>query len=131
MQTLLGALAATAPFAILIGLFAGMNRRAQLQTDVRQRQISLTDALHERLGAIVAPVVRRRRGGWQVHIAVPLERPALTEALLPIMLESFAPSDRDRRPLEIVLTRQVPVTGMPARTPTGADKVRQESLSWI
>jgi hypothetical protein len=131
MQTLFGALAATAPFAILIGLFAWMNRRERLQADVRQRQISLTDAVHERVGAIVAPVVHRRHGGWQVHIAVPLERPVVTEALLPIMLESFAPIDRDRRPLEIVLTRQVPVTGVSARTPTGADKVRQESLSWI
>jgi hypothetical protein len=130
METLFGALVAVAPFAVVLGLFAWTSRRERLRSDVRRRQIALTDAVHERVGAVAAPVVRRRHRGWQVEIAVPFERPAVTEALLPIVLEAFAPLDRDPRSLEIVLTRQSPPAGASTRQPAGVCSVRRESLSW-
>jgi hypothetical protein len=127
MLTLLGVLVAIAPFVGLIGLLAWTSWRERLRRDAQARQIALTDSIHERLGAVAAPVVRRRHRGWQVRIAVPFERPATTEALLAIVMEAFALPDGDRRSLEIVLTPQLHT---PATTPAGAREVRWESASW-
>jgi hypothetical protein len=129
MDTLLAILVAMTPFAVLFGLLSWMNRRDRLQKDVRQRQIALTEAVHERVGAVVAPVVRRLHHGWQVRIAVPFERPAVAEALLPIVLEAFAPVDRSRRQLQIVFSRQAPVAGALTKK-RGVGKIGRESLSW-
>jgi hypothetical protein len=126
MLTLLCILVATAPFAIVFGLLAWTSRRRRLSGDVQARQIALTDLVHERIGAAVAPVVRRGRRGWQVRIPVPFERPGVIEVLLAIVLEAFARRDRDRRSLEIVLTRQPDAPAMRPR----ARGVRRESLSW-
>ena len=112
---------AAAPFAIVLALLAWANHRERRRRETHARQIALTDSVHERLGAIAAPVVRRRRRGWQVRIAVPFERPFVIEALLAIVRETFAPR------VEIVLTRQV-APPAPARG-AGRD-VRKESLSW-
>jgi len=127
MLILLGVLIAIAPFAALIGALGWTGRCERQRREVQARQVALTDSIHERLGAVAAPVVRRRRRGWQVSIAVPFERPALTEALLAIVLEAFTSADRDRRSLEIVLTRQLDT---PATNPAGAPGVRRESPSW-
>jgi hypothetical protein len=128
MVTVLSAVVAIAPFAVVFALLALARRRERRRHDVRARQIALTDGVHERLGAVTAPVVRRRRGGWQVRMAVPFERPAVIEALLAIVLEVFAPRDRDRPQLEIVLTRQA---AGPAATRQGDRGIRrEESLSW-
>jgi hypothetical protein len=127
MRTLLGIVTAITPFAVVVGLLAWTDWCERRRRDVAARQIALTDIVHERLGAVAAPVVRRRRRGWQVRVAVPFERQALIEALLPIVLEAFAPRDRDRRSLEIVLTRRP--EGL-AATPAGERGVRRESLSW-
>ena len=125
MQTLLlGIVIVAAPLAAVLGLLAWTSRRERLRGEVVARQIALTDAVHERLGAVVAPVVRRRRrGGWQVRIAVPFERPAVTEALLAIALEAFAPLSHDPPSVEIVLTRQSAPAGTAAATPAGARNV--------
>jgi len=64
---MLGAvIVASAPFAVVLALLTWANRREQRSHDVQARQIALTDIVHERLGAIAAPVVRRRRRRWQV-----------------------------------------------------------------
>jgi hypothetical protein len=132
MQTLLlGIVIAAAPLAAVLGLLGAVlgllawtSRRARRRGEVVARQIALTDAVHERLGAVVAPVVRRRRrGGWQVRIAVPFERPAVTEALQAIVLEAFAPLSHDPRSVEMVLTRQSAAAGTAAATPAGARNV--------
>jgi hypothetical protein len=128
MLTVLCVLVALGPFAIVVGLFAWMSRRQRRRRDVEARQIALTDGVHERLGAAVAPVVRRRRGVWQVLMAVPFDRPAVIEALLAIVLEVFALRDRTRPSLEIVLTRQADA---PATKRERRDRgLREESLSW-
>jgi hypothetical protein len=125
IAVMLGVLGAAAPFAAVLALLAWAQRRERRRHEVQARQIVLTEAIHERLGAIAAPVVRRRRGRWHVCLAVPFERPVVVEALLAIVRETFAP--RDRRSLEIVLTRQ-PNTPAPRRAADGA--ARRRALSW-
>src|SRR5262245_2584656 len=127
MLTLVGLLVATAPFAVVFGLLAWTSRRERDRREVQARQVALTDSVHERLGAVAAPVVHRRRRGWQVRIAVPFERPAVTAALLAIVLEAFPPTGCDERLLEIVLTRQ---RDAPATNHAEARGVRWESRSW-
>jgi hypothetical protein len=75
MLTLLCILVATAPFAIVFGLLAWTSRRRRLSRDVQARQIALTDIVHERIGAAVAPVVRRGRRVWQVREIVLTRQP--------------------------------------------------------
>ena len=120
MLTVFAVIVALTPFAALLAALAWTNRRERLRGDVHARQVALTDSIHERLGAVAAPVVRRRRRGWQVRVAVPFERPALTEALLAIVMESFGSP-------EIVLTRQLD-TRVPK--PADASGARRESPSW-
>jgi hypothetical protein len=127
MLTVLAVIVAVAPIAALIAALAWTNRRERRRCEVHARQVALTDSIHERLGAVAAPVVRRRRRGWQVRVAVPFEHPALTEALLAIVMESFAGSDRERRSLDIVLTRQFETL---APRPGAAPRARRELSSW-
>ena len=126
MVTLVGIVIAIAPFAAVLGLLAWAARRDRRRAELRARQIALTETIHERLGAVAAPVVRRRRRGWQVCLAVPCERPAVTEALLTVVREAFAPC-RSERPLEIVVTRQPESR---STTPVGGSGVRREPVSW-
>jgi len=105
MLTMAGLLVATVPFVIVLGLLAWSDRRERRRREVHARQVALIDRIHKRLGAAASPVVRRSRRGWRVSIAVPFERPVISEALLRIVLDAFPPRDRGQRPLEIVLTR--------------------------
>ena len=125
MLTAISLLVATMPFAVVFGLLAWANDRERRRREARARQIALTDNIHQQLGAVAAPLVRRRRRGWQVRIAVPFERPAVGEALLVIVRQTF--SRRDRRSLEIVLTRQ---PDPPATKLAGRRRVGWESPSW-
>jgi hypothetical protein len=124
MRTLLGIVIASAPFAVVFGLLAWADYRDRRRRDVAERQIALTDSIHERLGAQAAPVVRRRGRRWQVRVAVPFERPTLVRALLAIVRETFV---GDPRSLEIVLTRQSEMRLTKASAGRG---VEWESLSW-
>jgi hypothetical protein len=113
------------PFAIVLALLAWSERRERRRRNVHERQIALTDCIHERLGAVAAPVVRRRRGAWYVALAVPFDRPAVIEALVAIVLETFAA--HERRSLHIVLTHR---SERPSSRAAGGRGVEQESLSW-
>jgi hypothetical protein len=126
MLTLAGILIAVAPFVIVLGLLAWTSRRERRGREVHTRQVALIDRIHKRLGAVASPVVRRHRRGWQVSMAVPFERPAMSEALLRIVLDAFPPCDRGQRPLEIVLRRR-PDTPL---SRAGATGVKRESTSW-
>jgi hypothetical protein len=103
--TLIAVLVALVPVVAMLALFAWASRRGRRQADVRARQIALTDAIHERLGAVVAPLVHRGRRGWQVHIAVPFEHRATMDAVLAVVREVFAPRVGDAGALKIILTR--------------------------
>jgi hypothetical protein len=122
METLVGLLLASSPLLLTVALLLGAERRARrVQTEV-SRQIALTDALHARLGALVAPVVRRRGGTWQVSVAVPIERPAVVNTVLTTVDEVFG-----RVAYELRLRRQEPPVPV-AHTRRTAKPVQE--LSW-
>ena len=123
MTTLLGVLMLAAPVLALIALAALVDRRRARRDDAVSRQIAVTDALHRRFGAIVAPVVRSRGRGWEIAVAVPFEQPAVVAGVLTSVAEVFG-----RAPYEVVLQRQVEST--PASRAQRRAPLRKESLSW-
>lgn len=123
MTMLVGVLIFAAPLVALAALAVLAERGRQRRQAEVLRQIALTDALHARLGALVAPVVRRRRRAWQVAMAVPFERPAVVTAVLATVQEMFG-----RVSYEVVLSRQAPAVPLPYAPQPAA--VGRESLSW-
>jgi hypothetical protein len=124
MEMLVGTLVLATPVAILVTLFARMDRRAKRHGLEIQRQIALTDAIHARLGAIAAPVVRLGREGWHIAVAVPFERPAVVDVVLAAVHKEFG------RGVDytLVLSRQTLVA--PAVKASRAVAHGGESLSW-
>jgi hypothetical protein len=123
METLLGVLMLTAPLAAVIALGALVDRRRARRHAAISRQIVLTDALHARLGAVVAPFVHRRGRRWQIAVAVPFERPAVVTDVLATIDEMFGQAAYD-----VVLHRQAAPAPQPrARRPA---PMGRESLSW-
>jgi len=121
MTTLVGVLVSLVPFAILAALIALVEWRDARRRGEILRQIALTDALHARLGALVAPVVRRRGRAWRVTVAVPLERPTVVATVLATVEDVLG-----RAGYQLVLSRQVPPPARAARPAA----LRRESLSW-
>jgi len=123
MATLGALLVLSMPIVALVALAQlSEHRRAHREREILQ-QIALTDALHGRLGAVVAPVVHRRGRVWQVMVAVPFERPSVGATVLQTAHELFGGVR-----YEVVLSRQAPAVAPPhasRRAPLG-----QESLSW-
>ena len=111
MATLAAVLIYASPFTVLAALVTLTERRRQRRQAEVLRQIALTDALHARLGALVAPVVRWRQHAWRVAVAVPFERPVVVTAVLATVQEMFG-----RVSYEVVLSRQA--------------EIGRESLSW-
>ena len=99
---------AVIPFAVVIALLKLVEGAQRARDRALGRQIALTNAIHERLGPIVAPVVRKRPWGpWQVSIPVPFARPETVSAILAVTREAFSARDgRDVQRVEIVLTEQ-------------------------
>ena len=123
MAMLVAVLIFAAPFTVLAALVTLIQRRHQRRQAEVLRQIALTDALHARLGAVVAPVVRWRHRAWQVAVAVPFERPAIVAAVLTTVQEMFG-----RVRYEVVLNQQAPAAPLPHAPRPAA--VGRESLSW-
>ena len=94
------------PMAGLVGLLLVVKRRERAREARIARQVTVTDAIHGELGAVVAPVVTRRAGpGWRVAIAVPFESPAIVGRVVAIAHSALlrdGPAE-----IEIVLTAQV------------------------
>jgi hypothetical protein len=89
METVIGLIFAASPVVLTVAILLGAERRQRrVQAEVA-RQIALTDALHVRLGALLAPVVRRRGGVWQVSVAVPADDPGIVGSLLAAVDEVF------------------------------------------
>jgi hypothetical protein len=118
MAILMGVLVLAAPLAVLVGLGALIDRRHARREEEILRQVAITDALHARLGAVVAPVVRRRARAWRVSVAVPAERPIVVAALLAAVEQALGGAR-----YEIVLGRPAPRGPRPAL-------LGRESLSW-
>jgi hypothetical protein len=74
---------------------------------VGRRQIAVTDAIHRELGAVVAPVVTRRRlgRGWRLRVAVPFQSPATVERVVAIGHAAMLDTGIGEA-LELVLTAQ-------------------------
>jgi hypothetical protein len=122
METLVGLMLAATPVAITAALLFEAERRQRRRQSEVARQIALTDALHARLGALVAPVVRRQGRVWHVSVAVPVEQPVVVSAVLATVDDVFG-----RVAYELRLHRQAPV--VPAAQARVA-RAGQESLSW-
>jgi hypothetical protein len=123
METLVGILVLATPVALLLTLTSYLDRSRLRRDAAVGRQIALTDAIHARLGAVAAPVVRRRRGRWSIAVAVPFERPAVVDAVLASVDQEFARAD-----YAIVLSRQQ--SPAPAARASRAVAHGGESLSW-
>jgi hypothetical protein len=91
---------------VLLVLAAWRDRREAEET---ARQIRLTDAIAEEVGAVVAPVLKRRLGGWRVEIPAPLGRPAVMGRIVSETHRTLERLGSGR--YEIVLTPQAPVSG--------------------
>ena len=113
---------ALTPFLVVIALLR-LAESVSVRRDARNaRQIALTDAIHRELGAVAAPMVSRRPGGgWLVSMAVPLDRPRTTAAIVRITERMFA-SDRGGDPLRILLT---PAATRPASSASGGSSARR------
>jgi hypothetical protein len=95
---------ALAPFLVVFALLRLADSVSARREVSRARQVALTDAIHRELGAVAAPVVSRRSGGgWLVSMAVPLDRPGTTAAIVRITEHMFA-RDCGVDPLRILLT---------------------------
>ena len=105
MTVLLAALVIVAIPFLAVSALLKLSERLQDRRDFeRDRQIELTDAIHWELGAVAAPVVRRRRGGgWRVSMAIPLDRSGEVAALVGLVQKHFGAGPAAER-LEIVLT---------------------------
>ena len=109
MTTLFTALTVLlAPFLAISALLVLAEHLQERRERVWLRQIALTDAIHRELGAAAAPTVRQRiGGGWQVSMAVPLDRPAAVAAILRVTGEHFS-EEHAAEPLEIILSPDTP-----------------------
>ena len=120
MEALMNVLPSTAialtPFLVVIALLRVADVVSARREASLARQIALTNAIHRELGAVAAPVVSRRPGGgWLVSMAVPLDRPGTTAAIVRITERMFARTD-GVDPLRILLTPAAtrPVAGSSA-----------------
>jgi hypothetical protein len=83
------------PPVLLSTLLLVSGRLQRARADTAARQVAVTDAIHRELGAVVAPVMRRRGWrAWELRMALPLERPNLVGPVLAAAHRSLAGFDR-------------------------------------
>jgi hypothetical protein len=115
MTTLLASAVAVTPLVGIVGALMLANRVEARRNARYVRQIALTDAIHRELGAVAAPTVTRRRGGWLVSMMVAFDRPTTVAAILSVTEREFASVDgAGGGPLHVMLTpapRESRVTG--------------------
>jgi hypothetical protein len=75
MTALAAVLVLGVPVVMLVGLLKLVDALQRRRAAVIARQIEVTDAIHREFGAIVAPIVRRARGGWRVTLPMDPARP--------------------------------------------------------
>ncbi len=96
------------PMAAVTAVLLVVGRVQRVRDAEISRQVTVTDAIHAELGAVVSPVVKRRLGrGWRVEIPVPFERPAIVGRVVAIAHAVMLRADaRAAARLEVVLTAQ-------------------------
>ena len=83
------------PLLVILGLLALAGWRDHRREAVLARQIRLTDAIADELGAIVAPLVAKPLGGpWRVEIQVPVGRPAVVSRIVAIAHDTLTRTGR-------------------------------------
>ena len=122
METVIGLMFAASPVLATVALLVAAERRQRRVQSEVAHQIALTDALHQSLGALVAPFVRRRRGVWQVSVAVPAGDGRTVGTVFRTVHDIF-----ERQAYEVRLSRQTPPAPA-AAGPRRAHAVRE--LSW-
>jgi len=110
MPELLAAIAiALVPFVIVAGLLVAAERLQRRRERVTARQVSITDAIHQELGAVVAPTVEKSAWGpWRVVIPVRFEDPGFASRILTITHRALAGSPAR---FQIVLVPQTAARG--------------------
>jgi len=114
---------------------------AEWRTRARQRrlvrQVLVTEAIDAELGAIVAPVIKRRFArGWRLEVAVPFDEPALVGQVVALAHAAMQRTDPHASPPQIVLTAQTPEVGRAHAAAPEARRVsprrvrEQESMGW-
>jgi hypothetical protein len=118
MIALLGGLVVLAvPVAGLVALLKVRDFLERRRAETVTRQIEVTDAIHREFGAIVAPTVRRARGGWRVVLPMDV-RLAEAARVVELVAVTFGPA------VEVVVV--APATAAPHR-PTPQTKERMAS----
>jgi hypothetical protein len=97
------------PPALVVTLLLFSNHVQRAAADAVARQVAVTDAIHRELGAVVAPVMQRRGwGGWELRMAMPLERPNLVGPVLAVAHRALARAEpHGPQPVRIVLVPRV------------------------
>jgi len=120
------------PAALLTAVLLLSTWRARTRLLAIGRQISVTDAIHEELGAVVSPVVRHRLWGrWQLMIPVPFDDLDTVTHVVRTAYGAFdAPERTKPGRFEIVLSQQERPVPRRERTVVAARRPRGESVSW-
>jgi hypothetical protein len=106
VTTALMVLTMSSPILVILGLLALAGWRDRRREAMIARQIRLTDAIADELGAIVAPVVTKPLGRpWRVDIHVPVGRPATVSRIVGIAHDTLTRTGAGR--YELVLTPDV------------------------
>ena len=130
MLTVVGFLIAAVPIVVIIALFNVVGAIQRRRATVIARQIHLTDRLHARLGALVAPVVDKPRGRpWRVSVTMPLDRAEAVSAVLDVVADDFASANPRRpEPFQLVLSARETPSAVASRSAVAPR--RQASMSW-
>ena len=129
----LGLGVALLPIALTVAALLLRERSARVRLAECARQIAVTDAIHRELGAIVAPVVRRRFWGrWQLVIPVPFDDLDSVSRVVRAAYQGFdAPERAIPGRFEIVLSPQEKFVPRRERAAVAAARrSRGESVSW-
>ena len=129
----LGLGVALLPIALTVAALLLRERSARVRLAECARQIAVTDAIHRELGAIVAPVVRRRFWGrWQLVIPVPFDDLDSVGRVVRAAYQGFdAPERAIPGRFEIVLSPQEKFVPRRERAAVAAARrSRGESVSW-
>jgi hypothetical protein len=132
MTTLLGLFFAALPIVVLVAILRLVHAAQGRRAAEIAHQIHLTDALHARLGALLAPVVTRPRGRpWQVAVMVERERLDVVRELLAVAGDEFSSRDpRRAEAFEIVLSPREEPRPRASRPAAAARRAEMEVASW-
>jgi hypothetical protein len=127
------ALVVLLPVALIVTLLKIIDRRRAWRLAEVGRQIAVTDAIHAELGAVVAPIVRRRSGNrWRLEIAVPFHNLEMVTRVVESASRAFDVDERaEPGRFELVLSPQERPVRHSARAAATARPTRGESVSWI